>query len=126
MSLTSDPNTPGLKRGADDTPVRQNDVYLILSDEERAKGFLRPVRTEYRHTTCGTVTHMGRKLAETYARDPWFYGGTFCVTCSMHRALTEFRWLDGEPMSPHEWSQEILESVMKSKNGLGFKPAPSE
>lgn len=85
----------------------------MLSEEERAKGFVRPVRTSYKHTTCGAVTTMGRALAETYARDPWFYGGTFCCTCSMHRPLTEFRWLDGESMNPAEWPSDVLDAVVK-------------
>ena len=33
---------------------------------------------------CGHVTTMGAALAETYARDPGFYSGTFCATCSAH------------------------------------------
>lgn len=119
MSLTDDPTTPGLKRGADETPVPQNDVYLVLSDAERARGFVQPVRDSYRHATCGSVTTMGRKIAETYARNPWFYGGTFCVTCSMHRPLSEFRWLDGEPMSPSEWSAEKLAWVMARLEEIG-------
>jgi len=119
MGLTTDPTTPGLKRGADETPAPQNDVYLVLSDAERAKGFLQPVRDSYRHKTCGAVTTMGPALAETYARDPWFYGGTFCATCSMHRPLAEFRWLDGEPMAPSEWSDEKVAAVMATQKALG-------
>lgn len=66
--------------------------YLVLSDEERAKGFVRPVRQSYKHLKCGTVTKMGLPLAETYARDPKFYGGTFCVGCKAHHPVGE----DGE------------------------------
>ena len=36
-----------------------------------------------------------KKPAETYARDPKFYSGTFCVTCKAHRpvgANGEFVW----------------------------------
>src|ERR1700680_2403026 len=49
--------------------------YVGLSDEERAKGFVRPVRRSYMHQKCGGVTTMGQTLAETYARDPSFYSG---------------------------------------------------
>lgn len=66
--------------------------YLILCPEERAKGFVRPVRTSYRHTKCGAVTTMGLALAETYARDPKFYGGTFCCRCRQHFPVGEFTW----------------------------------
>lgn len=118
--------------------------YWILSDAERAKGFVRPVRESYRHVGpagaghplrdltdeeharydkygyvkfeaypdggsvtgrywtqaqldkvgkgCGTITTMGRKLAETYARDPKFYGSTFCCACRDHLPVDEFVW----------------------------------
>lgn len=149
MSLTTDPNDPKIKRGAaDETPVPQNDTYLVLSEEERAKGFVRPVRRSYMHVgipgpryalrdlsveekeryfdvgyvkfeaypadgsavigrfwtkaeldsvgkACGTVTRMGQALAETYARQPDFYGATYCCHCSKHRPVGadgEFVW----------------------------------
>lgn len=152
--VTTDPTDPRLTRGNDETPVPQAEVYIVLSEEERAKGFVRPVRTKYLHVGtagpryplqdltpeqvervagslyakyepypqpnpdgssalgrywtqaqldavgkgCQTVTTMGRALAETYARDPSFYGGTYCVHCSMHRPVGadgEFVWDDG-------------------------------
>lgn len=76
-----------------------NEAYLVLSDEERAKGFVRPVRRSYRHrdAECETVTTMGVALAETYARNPQFYGATYCVSCRMHRPVGEhgeFTWMD--------------------------------
>lgn len=49
MSLTTDASDPRLGRGVDTEPVPQNEVYLILSEEERAKGFVRPVRYSYKH-----------------------------------------------------------------------------
>jgi hypothetical protein len=153
MGLTSDRNDPRLGHGADTGPAGMNDVYLILSDEERARGFVRPVRRSYRHagipgpqnplrdltsgeaerwagagyvkfepyprdasalgrfwtqaqldtigTGCGTVTTMARAIAETYAREPAFYGATFCCGCQRHLpvgAQGEFTWMteDGE------------------------------
>lgn len=147
--ITDDPKHPGLKRGGPDAaPVPQQDTYLVLSAEERAKGFIRPVRRSYEHVGiagpkhplrdltaeekvhhgehgyakyetypkseapivgrywtqaqldsvgkgCGTVTKMGLELAETYAREPEFYGSTYCVGCSMHRRVGadgEFVW----------------------------------
>lgn len=50
MSLTTDPSDPRLGRGADDEPGPQNAAYLVLSDKERAKGWVRPLRLSYRHT----------------------------------------------------------------------------
>lgn len=90
--VTEDPKDPRLTRGVDDEPQGQADVYLVLSAEERAKGFVRPYRESYTHETCGRATRMGRALAETYARDPEFYGGTYCATCRMHRPVGEFMW----------------------------------
>ena len=98
MGVTSDPNDPRLTRGVDDEPRDQAEAYLVLSDEERAKGFVRPLRTKYLHTVCGTVTTMGLAIAETYARDPNFYGATYCVHCAKHRPVGEhgeFVWDDG-------------------------------
>ena len=46
---------------------------------------------------CGTVTTMGRALSETYARDPGFYGATFCCQCRAHFPVGEkgeFVWLE--------------------------------
>lgn len=68
--------------------------YVVLTPEERAKGFVRPVRDCYVHTKCGAETKMGSALAETYARDPGFYSGTFCVGCRWHFPLSEFTWSD--------------------------------
>lgn len=74
----------------------QND-YVVLAEEERAKGFVRPVRHSYKHLKCGAVTTMGQTLAETYARDPGFYSGTFCATCRAHFPVGEngeFTWYE--------------------------------
>lgn len=98
MGLTSDPKDPRLTHytGPED-PAPQAEVYLVLSEEERAKGFVRPLRRSYTHTTCGASTHMGLALCETYARDPKFYGATFCCQCSAHFPVRDFTWdEDGE------------------------------
>lgn len=98
-ALTTDPNDPRLGHGGDDKPVEQNAAYLILSEAERAKGFVRPVRDTYMHTECSQGlnprTTMSLPLAETYAREPNFYGATYCCACRMHRPVREFIWLDG-------------------------------
>lgn len=124
-------------------PNGQQKDYIILCEEERKRGFVRPVRTSYRHVGptpptslrdltpeeqsryakfgyvkyeeynpprgsvvgcfwtqekldriggCGTVTTMSDALAETYARDPSFYGATFCSGCRKHLPVGE----DGE------------------------------
>lgn len=100
MPLTDDPTDPRIARGGpDEEPVEMHEVYLVLSEEERAKGFVRPVRRSYIHDEelggCGAVSTMAQGIAETYARDPFFYGATYCVGCSKHRAVGprgEFYW----------------------------------
>lgn len=92
MGTTADRNDPALHNIGEDG---MQEAYLVLSDEERSKGFVRPVRTSYVHDKCGAVTTMGRAIAETYARDPQFYGGTYCVQCKKHfpvGLLGEFTW----------------------------------
>lgn len=124
-------------------PSGQHKDYWVLSETERAKGFVRPVRDKYVHVGalgpnhplidltddekerykrfgyikfekyndgavtgrywtqeqldkvgkgCGVATHMGLALAETYARDPKFYGATFCCGCGRHLPVAEFVW----------------------------------
>lgn len=141
MGITTDRNDPELKNTK---PNGQHESYLVLSEEERAKGFIRPVRESYQHVGCrpthpvrdltpdevnrfsqfdyvvfeeyppdsdltgrywtkkqleagcGAVTKMGIELAETYARDPKFYGATFCCGCKKHFPVEEFVWhIDG-------------------------------
>ena len=143
MSLTTDPNDPRLHLGGNEKPGPQNEVYLVLSEEERAKGFVRPLRRAYRHTGhrpkfplrditpeenetyssgdfvkfepyppscrargrywtqreldnhgCGTETKMGLALCETYARQPNFYGFTYCCGCRQHLPVADFVWVE--------------------------------
>lgn len=140
MSLTNDPNDPRLHVTRADG---QNEAYIVLSDEERSRGFVRPVRNSYVHVGasgprfplrdltpdeqeryaaygyakaedypesesplvgrmwtqaqldakgCGSVTRMAAAIAETYARDPKFYGSTYCVGCGRHLPVAEFLW----------------------------------
>lgn len=102
MALTSDPSDPRLTRGpdpADGPPVGQAEVYLVLSEEERARGFVRPVRQSYWHSTCGTVTKMALPIAETYSADPHHYGSTYCVGCRLHLPVGrdgDFYWCDND------------------------------
>ena len=88
---------PSKVRAEQTEATGQHKSYIVLCEEERAKGFVRPYRDRYRHKACGTVTTMGRALSETYARDPSFYGATFCVGCNKHLPVVEFVWTaDGE------------------------------
>ena len=140
MGLTTDRNSPCLNET--DPRTGQQLCYLVLSEEERARGFVRPVRASYKHvgirptfptrplteeeqerfagqeyvafepypqerrpslgrfwtqeqlnSGCGVVTTMARELAETYAREPKFYGATFCCHCGRHIKVEEFEWI---------------------------------
>lgn len=142
MGLTTNKNDPRLGHGVDNEEVPQNEVYLILSEEERAKGFVRPVRRTYVHIGknidtskmialteeqkeryssenyigfipnednnssitgrlirkedlmpgCNVSTTMAIDIAETYARNPKFYGSTYCIYCQKHLRVEEFVW----------------------------------
>lgn len=79
---------------------KQHGAYWILPESERAKGFVRPVRRSYIHTVCGGLTTMGQSIAETYARNPKYYGKTMCVHCGDHFPVGpdgEFVWDDSGP-----------------------------
>ncbi len=100
-TLSGKPPAEGMESQGAPQPIDPNTGmhgdYYVLPDEERAKGFVRPYRDEYLHSTCGTVTTMGRKLSETYARDPKYYGATFCCGCRTHFPVSQFTWtLDGQ------------------------------
>lgn len=144
MPTTDNPNDPRLGHGTDEKPVPQNEVYLVLSEEERAKGFVRPYHSAYRHVGkrgatyplrdltdeekerfghdyakfeaypeseypktgkfwtqkqldsidagCGMATIIAPAIAETYARNPKFYGSTYCMHCQQHLPVDEFVW----------------------------------
>lgn len=87
MGLTEDPKEA--RESGIDPETGMQRMYVVLSAEERAKGFVRPLRTKYIHERCGGVTVMSYPLAETYARDPGFYGGTFCAICRTHFPVGE-------------------------------------
>lgn len=96
VTLSGKPPAEGTERLGAPQPIDpksgMHGDYWILSDDERAKGFVRPVRDTYVHSRCGTKTTMGYKLAETYARQPSFYGATFCCRCKNHFPVSEFTW----------------------------------
>jgi hypothetical protein len=95
-------------------PNGQQKDYVVLTAAERAKGFVEPVRRSYVHAKCGTMTTMGQELAETYARCPDFYSGTFCCGCGAHFHVGEsgeFVWAGtdqkvGTTQKPHACADE--------------------
>ena len=104
--LTDDPG--GRSHREINPETGQQLAYVVLSDDERAKGFVEPVRTKYVHKRCGGVTVIGTQIAETYARDPSFYNGTFCAVCKAHFRLAEFVW-DGTDYTVGSRTTEVGE-----------------
>ena len=102
--MTTDPSDPKLRQHR---PDGQQADYLVLPPEELARGFVEPVRRSYVHLTCGGETTMGQTIAETYARDPRFYGATFCVKCRIHSPLDQFVW-----DNPSSWPQGGIRQSM--------------
>lgn len=100
-TTSGEPPEPGYEHASAPAPTDpktgQHKAYWVLSEEERKKGFVRPVRSSYKHLKCGAVTRMGQALAETYAVQPAYYGSTFCCTCQKHFPVGEFGefvWVD--------------------------------
>jgi hypothetical protein len=92
---------PGYENASAPAPIDpatgQHEAYWVLSPSDRAKGFVRPVRTEYWHLRCKKITGMTPDIAETFARNPSFYGRTMCVHCGEHFPVGrngEFLWVD--------------------------------
>ena len=76
-------------------PSGQYRDYLVLTEEERALEFLRPLRTSYTHTVCEALTQMVKEIAETFAREPGFYSTMYCRSCKAMVPVGELRWADG-------------------------------
>lgn len=79
-------------------PDGQYADHWVLCAAERAKGYVRPVRRSYIHQVCGVRTIMPQACAETYAREPSYYGSTFCCACQGYfsvGSLGQFVWDDG-------------------------------
>ena len=159
MSETTDPNHEGVNKPKG--KGEQNEAYLVLSEEERAKGFIRPLYSAYIHvgkkldtermmavdeywdlnpkvydeerrkyykklgykffipateeetkksavigtyitekmleTGCNTSTKINSQgIIETYARDPKFYGSTWCTCCKAHVPNDECVWVGSD------------------------------
>jgi len=100
VTLSGNPPEPGYKGPAPapiDPTTGMHKDYWVLSSEERARGFVRPLRKTYRHLACGALTTMSDSIAQTYARNPYFYNATYCTRCMRHFPVGkdgEFIWPD--------------------------------
>ncbi len=122
--MTTDRNDPRLRKIREDG---QQEIYLVLSEEERSKGFVHPVRDAYEHLACGSVTTMDQDLAETIARNPQFYGSAMCVFCETHFSLRlrggapAFVWEeDGTPVG--EERMPLLRGVLRALFRIRLSP----
>lgn len=94
MGITTDRNDSCIYEIDPETNMQK--CYLVLPDGQR-KELVLPVRRTYRHLKCNTNTTMGSAIAETYAANPQFYTGTYCVHCKNHFPVGkygEFVWTD--------------------------------
>lgn len=61
MSLTTNPNDPRLLEGQKNS-TGQHSIYLVLSEEERSKGYVRPYRDTYIHKGHEGYVVCGKNL----------------------------------------------------------------
>lgn len=105
MGLTTDRNDPGLKQIRQDG---QQETYLVLSDEDRAKGFVRPVRQRYKHVGCrpkGPTRPLTDDERERYAQ--------FGYVCF------EEYGPEKAPVTGRFWTQEQLNSGCGTVTTMG-------
>ncbi len=78
--------------------IKENGQYENYPDSTEGE-YVAPVRNSYVHDKCGVKTIMATRFAETYARNPKYYGATFCCGCSAHLPVSQFKWaVDGVTM----------------------------
>jgi hypothetical protein len=107
-----EPPDPGLWDAPAPKPIDpktgQHEAYYVLPASDRAEGFVRPIRKQYLHTVCGALTSMSGPIAETFAKNPSYYGSTFCIKCKTHLPVEEFVWDGTGPAvitDPVDWTQ---------------------
>ena len=74
------------------TKVSQEKTETELSDNERARGFVRPLRNTNKHPECGGITLMSDKIAENMAKKPNHYDEMYCIDCKTSAPLDKFIW----------------------------------
>ena len=96
------------------------DSYREENNTTALGHFWTQAQLDLANKVCGGKTTMGVVLAETYARDPWYYSATYCAVCHMHRPLVEFVWDDGSDQSldPFLWTEEQVAAVVARRKEL--------
>lgn len=102
MALTSDRNDPRLGHGVDKEPINQHEVYLVLSDEELAQGFVRPVRYSYTHVGSPGPKYPIRDLDKDQLERYGSYG-----------YVKWEEYPEGEHGLGKYWTQEQLDNIGK-------------
>lgn len=73
--------------------------FHMLTELDKARGYVRPLRYIYTHLGCGAQQHMSLKVAEAYAREPTRQQRLYCLHCDEHfnvGAKGEFVWAGTE------------------------------
>ncbi len=99
--LTTDPKDPRLGHGTDEQPTPQAEVYLVLSEEERKKGFVRPVRRSYIHVGPAGPKYPLRDLTDNEAEN-WQGSGYVKFEIYPESEL---------PKTGKFWTQEQLDQI---------------
>ena len=73
-------------------------IHWQMSEDEKARGFVRPLRDSYVHRVCHHVNTMGQSMAETLAKKPTIFSTIYCIGCKAHRPVGEFLW-DGTELT---------------------------
>lgn len=120
MSLTTDPNDRKLKEGQKNK-TGQHEIYLVLSEEERAKGFVRPYRESYVHTGKQGYKICGKNLRILDAQDE-FYPKYYAVVCCAKPDCTILhengRCISGSFLTKEQYEQAISGNY-NEKKGCG-------
>lgn len=75
-------------------PIKK--ATYILTDKERDRGYVRPVRQTYTHKKCGKDTMLAIALAQGFAGDLSFLREAYCTTCGKHFPVSDFLWEETE------------------------------
>ncbi len=73
----------------------QQEEYVTLPPDKRARSSLEGVRDAYLHKRCGTVTGMREEIIRSYLDSPWLYppNATFCCGCGRYVPFRHGEWI---------------------------------
>lgn len=113
MTVTTDREHPGINKPKGGDPMAQNEAYIVLSEEERAKGFVRPLRDSYIHVgPCGPLHELRDLTPEQFER------------YSDYGYVKFEKYPDDVPSLGQFWTQEQLDAVDKGCKSLTTMAGP--